>query len=112
MSEKEYIIQDAIYDFRMELEGKFIEMCRGNDYNKLTLLRICDTICEIYDKYIEKHYTTDVVKVRHGKWIADGDSGGIVLQCSLCNEPYWIEWDEDKNPNFCPNCGARMDGDE
>lgn len=111
MVENKYIIQNAIDDFKKEIVWKFITLCNGNDYNKLTLLKIVDTIDQIYDEHIDKYAATNVVPVTHGKWIADNDSGGIVLQCSLCDEPYWVEWDEDKNPNFCPNCGARMDGD-
>ncbi len=58
---------------------------------------------------IEKQPTADVVEVRHGKWIdcVEKISGKIQITCSQCGRflsvylPY----------NFCPNCGARMDGD-
>lgn len=41
----------------------------------------------------------DAVLVKHGKWIV---INGCVC-CSVCGEPN-MEW------NFCPNCGAKMDG--
>ena len=45
----------------------------------------------------------DVVPVVHGRKIEDGDIGCFWL-CSLCGEclPY--------GANYCPNCGAKMDG--
>ncbi len=47
--------------------------------------------------------TVDAVPVVHGRKIEDGDIGCFWL-CSLCGEclPY--------GANYCPNCGAKMDG--
>ena len=56
---------------------------------------------------IESVPAADVVSVVHGWWNADET-------CSLCGEKstegldatkwnYWL-------PNYCPNCGAKMDG--
>ena len=58
---------------------------------------------------IEKQPTADVAEVMHGKWIdcVEKISGRIQISCSQCGRflsvylPY----------NFCPNCGARMDGE-
>jgi hypothetical protein len=38
--------------FRNEVVDKFIIMCDGNDYNKLNLMSMVDTIDCIYDKHI------------------------------------------------------------
>ena len=46
----------------------------------------------------------DVVQVRHGKWIASHDE---FCQCSLCKYPVYAAWN---TTNYCPNCGAKMDG--
>lgn len=48
--------------------------------------------------------TIDITPVKHGRKIEDGDIGCFWL-CSLCGEclPY--------GANYCPNCGAKMDGD-
>ena len=43
---------EAIDNFRDSIMDVFIDMCRGNDYNKLTLLQIGDAIESIYDKQI------------------------------------------------------------
>lgn len=50
----------------------------------------------------------DVVPVVHGRWIPDGD----FIICSQCeaemNQKNSLGADNSKN--YCPNCGARMDG--
>lgn len=51
---------EGVDKFRSDLMDKFIDLCRGNDYNKLTLLKIGDTVDQIYDKQIaelKKKYT-------------------------------------------------------
>lgn len=54
--------------------------------------------------------TVDAVPVRHGRWKGhycedDGIRDG--WECSACGE--WYYFGENK-PNFCPHCGAKMDG--
>ena len=54
----------------------------------------------------------DVAPVRHGLWEAraiprsdpDGDWIALEYHCSLCNR---LEY---RKENYCPNCGAKMDG--
>lgn len=53
----------------------------------------------------------DAEPVRHGKWIEIDprkDVEGWIeydYQCSICKEISW------EGTNYCPNCGARMDGE-
>lgn len=61
---------------------------------------------------IEGIPSADVVERKHGKWkkaYLDHESFGVrptVVYCSECNlVGYW-------EPNFCPNCGARMVNDD
>ncbi len=49
----------------------------------------------------------DVVPVRHGRWIKDGEDGPVY--CSECGEEH--EW-EDYRASYCDTCGAKMDGSE
>ena len=50
----------------------------------------------------------DVAPVVHGRW---KPSGGL-LECQNCGEIYSTRGgNEGKAWNYCPNCGARMDGD-
>jgi hypothetical protein len=43
---------EEVDKFRADLMDKFIDLCRGNDYNKLTLLKIGDVVDEMYDRRI------------------------------------------------------------
>ena len=52
----------------------------------------------------------DVAEVVHGKWIKDdflSDDVNNAEKCSQCGE--LIGWFGNL-PNYCPNCGAKMDG--
>ena len=50
--------------------------------------------------------TVDAVEVVHGRWIAVGGNRYTrVSQCTNCCAKY------DFTSNYCPNCGAKMDGD-
>ena len=60
----------------------------------------------------------DVVEVRHGEWVKDR----ATIKCSCCGfgmfqDGYFFmdgecfSTNNDKyTPNYCPNCGAKMDG--
>lgn len=43
----------AVDKFRDELMDKFISLCNYNDYNKINLLLIGETVDRVYDKCIE-----------------------------------------------------------
>ena len=52
----------------------------------------------------------DVQPVRHGRWENSKASFG-----EMCSECKFIVWWDDDGPhkfNYCPNCGAKMDGEE
>ena len=46
--------------------------------------------------------------VKHGHWIVYPTLVSF-LRCSQCHNG--VGWHNDKKPNYCPHCGARMDGD-
>lgn len=50
----------------------------------------------------------DAEPVRHGRWeVGKSDFGWAEdIDCSECGSMYSFF----KKPNYCPNCGARMDG--
>lgn len=50
----------------------------------------------------------DVREVKHGKWIDMGDGDSIKCSVSWCGFIGSKRWAH----NYCPNCGAKMDGDE
>ena len=56
----------------------------------------------------------NVQPIRHGRWI----DACCEIECSCCNTRYHddiinmcYDWSNDKI-NYCPNCGARMDGEQ
>ena len=60
--------------------------------------------CEYDTKLIDEIPAADVAPVRHGRWIMHDDEFGLTCECSVCH----IETMGDGN--YCPNCGAKMDG--
>lgn len=58
--------------------------------------------------------TADVQPVKHGRWIYVGSvRSWDEIKCSACNSAFSTE-DRDLilNWDFCPHCGARMDGEQ
>lgn len=59
--------------------------------------------------------SADVVEVRHGRWLRVGQSfidpnKFLCFECSICR--CTLDNHIKVEPNYCPNCGARMDGEE
>ncbi len=60
---------------------------------------------------------TDVQPLKHGRWKSSANAieSGTV-KCSNCRSEMYIDdllavsASNDNLPNYCPNCGARMDG--
>ena len=57
-----------------------------------------------FQHWVEVQQAADVAPVRHGRWIMHDDELGLTCECSVCH----IETMGDGN--YCPNCGAKMDG--
>ena len=59
---------------------------------------------------IEALPSADVVQVVHGKWIDEDPAfAEYFANCSVCG--YEIDIHNERGYfNFCPNCGAKMDG--
>ena len=55
-------------------------------------------------KKMPKGIIADVAPVAHGRWIASHDE---FCACSICKYPVYVAWNQ---TNYCPNCGAKMDG--
>ena len=62
-------------------------------------------------RYVKRQPADDVAPVVHGRWIKDdflSDDVNNAEKCSQCGE--LIGWFGNL-PNYCPNCGAKMDGE-
>ena len=51
----------------------------------------------------------DAVEVVHGEWVVCGDGEYVPFLCSACGKT--TSWYHAQTANYCPNCGAKMDGD-
>ena len=80
------------------------------DHSYGTLMRY-----EIKDE-IDAQPTVEAVPVVHGKWIMK--DSGLWQDCSVCgvavevDSMYMCKASEDMNFNYCPHCGAKMEGDD
>lgn len=90
----DYIGRDAVYH-AISVDGGL------NAYEKAYCIDI-----------VRKIPAADVAPVRHGRWV---DHCVRDWRCSECGDKI-IKFRSvdgycyDDKPNFCPNCGARMDG--
>lgn len=61
----------------------------------------------LYDGTLPSYDSIDTLPVKHGRWTkcadiySDGD-----YECSECHKREWYD------TNYCPNCGARMEGEK
>ena len=80
--------------------------------------RVCAHRHHYHDMIVECNHhipTADVVEVKHGEWLP------IVIQDNYLEPPYCdsckcsvCEYEIDVSEtvyNYCPNCGAKMDGE-
>ena len=67
-----------------------------------------------YFKFVLKDIpSADVVEVRHGRWLRVGQgffdpNEFLCFECSICR--CMLDNHIKVEQNYCPNCGARMDG--
>lgn len=67
-------------------------------------------------KILNQFPVADVAPVRHGVWISLTDCSNAGVYCSVCHkkvykEDYAICNRKNKlRSDYCPNCGAKMDG--
>lgn len=74
-----------------------------NSYSTLMLYEIAEMI--------EDAPAVDAEPVRHGRWKDNRDEHGILCnKWRLCSACGYLNYS--KKPPYCPNCGARMDGEE
>lgn len=102
----EYINRDRLY--------KFVATCKG----LIVVNHVAAT------EAIDNLLADAVAPVRHGRWEGEGDGyaetdyGEMALvydvwSCSECGHIIDDGTDDPELlPNYCPNCGAKMEGDE
>ena len=76
-----------------------------NTSNTATIFDVLGVLDDV-EKIIKAAPINDPVK--HGHWIKRNTVG--TATCSICGGIIYNSYDSEAN-KYCPNCGARMDGD-
>lgn len=105
VTEKRLIDANALVPYLWAL-FKFFGSLPCSEADKATQRGIKRCIGEI-----KKMPTVAAVEVVHGRWEPRQDVIGFV-RCSVCHDcNIYDDWADGKKWNYCPNCGAKMDGD-
>ena len=93
-------------------DSALMEYIHNHDYELVSRMGCVDKgmFTDGIEHAINIQPAVDAVEVVHGKWIDDTYSNGTYdADCSICGES--IKWNGCRNNfNYCPNCGAKMDG--
>lgn len=94
------------------IDTKYFFECETCRYNRTDG---CNTYCDHGESYypsLAKFPKEDVAEVKHGEWKHTVEFGRIAKHhywnCSLCG----ADSSDCGRENYCPNCGAKMDGKE
>ena len=101
----EYIERDALRDAVESIDWYSVykgKLTAGAPSSANALYKAND----IYSA-IDNAPAADVEPVRHGRWLTHSDRPDSLI-CSVC-ECGFDMWKHDQH-NYCPNCGAKMDG--
>lgn len=100
---------DALKKLLIEVLGRIKENPTMKQ-DEMHIISGCHMLCEM----IEDAPTIDEVSVVHGRWYDpyahDFSAKDMVYCCSRCNAAVFKTFSP--TMNFCPNCGAKMDGGE
>ena len=81
----------------------------------------CENLCHCNKEYCDKPScpilnapTADVAEVKHVEWKIEEYKNHLNVVCPNCNKEFYVykqgQYRIDRS-NYCPNCGARMDGE-
>ena len=93
------VLKKLLYETAMNNSGGASLMCEDIAENRL-------------ESWFGLVPTVDAEPVRHGHWITQFDDlfpMESTIECSACGEKEWMM--TITNHNYCPNCGAKMDGE-
>ena len=96
MAEKEYIERDMYYQ---KINGLSKGGCSDYSLYRLAINDCMNVLVEMP--------AADVAPVRHGCWVKEKSNVLIHWHCSVCEKCYFLE---EPNADYCPHCGAKMDG--
>ena len=91
-----------------------LAMAAADGKREINLVYKRQELCKAVESVFRDMPAADVAPVVHGKWVHsryDRSSGQFdVVKCSRCGlEAYAMAYHV-RDGNYCPRCGARMDG--
>lgn len=96
----EYIEREALMKYPIRIDHY------DKEHGNLDFVLGIESVLE----YAEALPAADVVEVKHGRWIWNKEYECVV--CSNCEMSALKNYCGNyAHSNFCPNCGARMDGE-
>ena len=98
----EYIEKWPVINRSVDLENEFQQYKPFHSFEHAMYRKICEA-----EIAIGKTQAADVAPVRHGQWKTNSDRPDTLI-CSICKCGFDM-WKHDPH-NYCPNCGAKMDG--
>lgn len=94
-----------------------IDFCRWNVFENKSYVDGWNAAVKI----LKEAPVADVQDIKHGKWIKTQEPLGWCdvdcAECSVCHESWIIDEDSSIGDyecmwHYCPNCGAKMDGEK
>ena len=103
MGMAEYIEKWSVVNRLIDLENEFQQYKPFHGFEHAMYRKICEA-----EIAIGKTQTADAAPVRHGRVIETIEDGRMKRVFSCCGTDFtgitcWM------HPNYCPNCGAKMD---
>ena len=115
-----YIDADALIDTfeakKAKAHDKSIKHLYGQNKNDKLYRkdRETESRCEYVLSVLRTTPTVDAVPVVHGEWIeTEMGYDDYAWVCTVCGEPWVLNagTPSENDMNYCPNCGAKMDGE-
>lgn len=89
-------------------KGDLLNTAKANEHALIGMASLYDIFCIVDDTQL-----ADAVEVKHGYWILLDECANEGVYCSVCSKKVYRKDYANQNlkSNFCPNCGAKMDGE-
>jgi hypothetical protein len=103
----EYIKREALLKAYLDLalaKSKAAKARKGAAAFQGDLFPMVELTEKEWVRLINAAPTADVVEVKHGRWVHDERMLAVCLECGMTAV--------EDGTDYCPNCGAKMDGDE
>ena len=113
----EYIEREEIFRAYMDLcttKSKLAKARKGAAFFQSDLLPETELTEKEWVRLVNAVPAADVAPVVHGRWVEKEEPYfDVIFACSACGEEFcFIEGNPSDNLyKYCPNCGARMDGE-